>query len=181
MSIRRRAYVGVGSNVARAPSLACGLRSLGQQFGVLELSTVYESAPVDGVGEAYWNLVVAFDTALNYSQLRAQLKTIEDLCGRTRGADVDGAVVLDLDVLLLRAPPPDGDQFDLPLAALERASYVLAPLAELLPEWRHPACDVTLAQLWRAAAPGALHLQVVAPNELPPLAQPLRDDPVACP
>ncbi|MEQ8233597.1 MAG: 2-amino-4-hydroxy-6-hydroxymethyldihydropteridine diphosphokinase [Gammaproteobacteria bacterium] len=178
MAARARAYVGVGTNAARALNLGCGLRSLDQQFGALELSTVYESAAADGAGAAYWNLVVAFDTVLNYSQLRAQLKTLEDQCGRARGAAADGVVTLDLDLLLLVPGAPGETEFDLPLAALEAASYVLAPLAELAPDWRHPEAGITLAELWRTVAPGTPALGVVPANELPPLAIGARGDAV---
>ncbi|MEQ8661864.1 MAG: 2-amino-4-hydroxy-6-hydroxymethyldihydropteridine diphosphokinase [Gammaproteobacteria bacterium] len=176
MAARARAYVGVGSNSARALNLGCGLRSLAQQFGALELSTVYESAPAGGVGAAYWNLAVAFDTALNYSELRAQLKTLEDGCGRERGTQADGVVALDLDLLVLAPGDPATEVFDLPLDALLGASYVLAPLAELLPDWRHPAAGATLAELWHDCAPGTPLLSVVPPQELPPLAPDARGD-----
>lgn len=168
--MRSRAYVGVGTNTARALNLGCGLRSLGQQFGMLELSTVYESAPAAGIGAPYWNLVVAFDTVLNYSQLRAQLKTLEDHCGRQRGAAAEGVVTLDLDLLLLTPGEIGADEFDLPFDALREASYVLAPLAELLPGWCHPSGGVSLVELWRAVAPGTPTLSVVPPSDLPPLA-----------
>ncbi|MCP5201691.1 MAG: 2-amino-4-hydroxy-6-hydroxymethyldihydropteridine diphosphokinase [Gammaproteobacteria bacterium] len=155
-----RALVGVGSNLAPARNIAGGLEMLTDQFGALELSTTYLSAALDGLGDPYWNLVVAFSTGLNWSQLRARLKLIEDLNGRVRGAPAGDPVALDLDLLVLCGAGRE-DEFDLPLDGLAGAGHVLAPLAELAGDWVHPDAHCTVTELWARAAPFAPALDIV--------------------
>ncbi len=148
----RRAYVGVGSNIAPSASVAAGLAALQRQFGEIEQSTIYVCADRDGGERVFHNLVVAFNTRLNWSELRAQLKSIEDQCGRRRGDKSHATVTLDLDILILCGHAGASDKADLPLEALLAHSYVLAPLAELAPDWLHPQAGLPLAQLWQQVA-----------------------------
>ncbi len=155
----RDALVGVGSNQAQATNIAAGLAALSRQFGEVTASTTYEGPPAEGSGAPYWNLVVRFRTALNWSQLRAHLKGIEDLCGRRRGEAAGGVVTLDLDPLILGADGPS-PEYDLPPEALP--AYLALPLAELEPDWVHPGAGRNLAAL-AAVSAGAEALRPVAP------------------
>ena len=157
----RRAYVGVASNDVPLASIAAGLVALRRQFGALECSKTVESTALNGHGPGYLNLVVQFSTVLNWSQLRAQLKSIEHACGRRRGDAAATAVKLDLDLLILSGPTGSPDESDLPLAELCVASYVLAPLAELLPHWRHPENSIALAELRATTRSNAHQLKCV--------------------
>lgn len=141
--------------------IAAGRAALSRQFGTVEFSTMFQSAAADGAGADYFNLAAAFGTALNWSELCSQLKRIEDNCGRVRNGAGESQVTLDLDLLILLGVGGDDDAHDLDLAELRRASFVLAPLAELLPEWRHPQSAISLARLWADAAPAALPLSAV--------------------
>jgi 2-amino-4-hydroxy-6-hydroxymethyldihydropteridine diphosphokinase len=156
-----RALVGVGSNLAPARNIASGLEMLADQFGALEISATYVSAALDGLGDPYWNLAVGFSTGLNWSQLRARLKLIEDLNGRVRGAPPGDPVSLDLDLLVLRGVGDREDEYDLPLDGLAGAGHVLAPLVELGGDWVHPDAGCTVAELWARAAPFAPALEMV--------------------
>ena len=161
-SPRRRAYLGMGSNIDSLRNIASGRAALVRQFGPAEFSTLYESPPLNGVGDSYLNLVCALTTTLNWSELGAQLKRIEDKCGRVRGENAGTAVALDLDLLNLIGADPDDQNHALEIDELRHASFVLAPLAELLPDWRHPQTHLTLAELWGEVADSALPLKVVS-------------------
>lgn len=145
------AYVSVGSNVAPASNIDIGLQALARQFGQLDISTAFESDDVTGAGEKYWNLVVKFETRLNSSALRAQLKSIEDRCDRQRGDDIV-EITLDLDLLLMMSDDGDIHEHDIAIDKLRNEHFVLAPLAELLPDWWHPQGDIALGELWRDEA-----------------------------
>jgi len=143
----RNAYVGIGSNAEPATNIAAGLHLLAARFGALTQSTTYVSAPTEGFGASYWNLVVAFATTLDWAQLRAALKRIEHDCGRTHGETRGVPVTLDLDILILAGRSDESDEYDLPWPALCELPHVLVPLAELLPAWRHPGSGHDLAEL----------------------------------
>ena len=110
-----------------------GLRIVGR-------SRWYESAPVPMSDQPWYvNGVVEIDTDLDPASLLALLHEIEAAFGRTRSVRNE-ARPLDLDLLaygdrvLTEAPRPL-----IPHPRLHERAFVLLPLAELAPDWRHPA------------------------------------------
>ncbi len=158
----RLACVGVGSNhnpALRIPEALARLRAL---YGPLAESVIYESAPLHGApGPSYRNLVVSFQTVLAWAELKQALREIEDSCGRQRPMAPGGAVALDLDLLLLIGATGSVEH-DLPLERLRRESFVLKPLAELMPDWRHPETECSLTELWQRVAAEAVALVPVS-------------------
>lgn len=78
--------------------------------------------------------------------LLERLQQIESLAGRVAG-EKWGPRALDLDIIdysgvIRKRPPPV-----LPHAGIPQRPFVLAPIAEIAPRWRHPILDKTAAQL----------------------------------
>ena len=127
-------FIGAGSNADPERRLRRALSELERRFGALRCSSVYRGPAVGEPAADYLNLVVSLQSELAVDSLRAELRAIEALAGRTRA---DPAVCeLDLDLLLYgrrvdaerRLPRPD--LFSLP--------FVLGPLAEIAPDLVHP-------------------------------------------
>jgi 2-amino-4-hydroxy-6-hydroxymethyldihydropteridine diphosphokinase len=118
---------------------------------VLARSRWFESAPVP-ISDQPWfvNGVVAVETALTPEQLLAQLHDIERSFGRTR-REVNAARVIDLDLIsygdLVRASPAVPV---LPHPRLKDRAFVLLPLADIAPAWRHPATHERLSDMINA-------------------------------
>jgi len=115
---------------------------------VLRRSRWYETAPVPAADQPWYvNGVAAVETELGPEALLAVLHAIEAEFGRVR-AERNAPRVLDLDLVAYGAlvrPGPDAPILPHPRAA-ERA-FVLLPLAEVVPGWRHPACGETVEAL----------------------------------
>ena len=115
----------------------------------------YRSAPVP-VSDQPWfvNAVVELETALTPEALLQRLHGVEAQFGRVRHAR-DEARVLDLDLLayhdLVR---PSDRPPQLPHPRLAARAFVVLPLAELAPAWRHPESGETVAALCAALPPG---------------------------
>lgn len=141
-----RIYVSIGSNVDREANIRSAVRRLRERFGSLTLSRVYDSDPVGFVGAPFYNLVAGFDSRLPVERLREALTEIEREQGRRRDAERFGPRTLDLDLLLY------GDVVDparnMPRAEIVRHAFVLAPLAEIAAQERHPATGETFGELW---------------------------------
>ena len=99
----------------------------------------------------YVNVVAEVATPLSADELLAALHGIEDLFGRVRSVR-NAARLIDLDLLDFRgeiaSPQPGGATLPHPRMA-ERA-FVLRPLADLAPDWRHPVSGASIQSLLEA-------------------------------
>lgn len=127
------------------------------------------AASPPGSGPDFVNGAAQVETALAPETLLAALHEIEARLGRLRAARW-GARVCDLDLLAWgelvlpddathgawRALPPGEqatrapDRLILPHPRLQDRGFVLAPLAEVAPDWRHPALGLTPGEMLSA-------------------------------
>lgn len=143
-----RVFVGIGSNVERDASIRAGVADLRAHYGELQLSSVYESEAVGFEGDAFFNLVAAFDTTEPVETVVDVLSAIEDRNGRRRGNEKFSPRTLDLDLLLYGDEILQHARFHVPRDEILRYAFVLWPLAELAPELRHPEQGECYADLW---------------------------------
>jgi 2-amino-4-hydroxy-6-hydroxymethyldihydropteridine diphosphokinase len=145
------AYVGMGSNLGdRAGHLLCGVRGMTEAgLRVLRLSSIYETEPV-GVADdqpAYLNMVAELCAPHpTPEELLRRLLIIEDVAGRQRPRPL-APRTLDLDLLLYGNESRESQTLSLPHPRLHQRRFVLAPLAELVPNERHPTLKQTFAEL----------------------------------
>jgi 2-amino-4-hydroxy-6-hydroxymethyldihydropteridine diphosphokinase len=153
-------FVGLGANLPSPmlgpprPVLEAALAALpAQGITVAARSRWYESAPVP-VSDQPWyvNGVARVETDLAPAALLAVLHEIERQFGRVRRT-VNEARILDLDLLaydgLVEAGPPV-----LPHPRLHERAFVLLPLRDVAPDWRHPVTGATVEDLLRHMPPG---------------------------
>lgn len=143
---RSDAYISLGSNIDPAGNIRSALAMLSNEFGELRVSTVYRNPAVGFEGDDFYNLVVGIHTALPPEAVDRCLGLIETLHGRKRAAARFSPRTLDLDLLLYGDVV--NDSLRLPRKDITRYAFVLAPLAELAPDLRHPVEDKTLQTLW---------------------------------
>ncbi len=153
--------VGIGSNLAAPPFIsphetaAAALAQL-PTIGVrpLRQSRWYESEPVPASDQPWYvNAVAIVETALPPAALLAQLLSLEARFGRRRGAR-NAARTLDLDLLDYDGRECADARLVLPHPRLHERRFVLAPLAEIAPGWRHPRLGLSATELLARLAPG---------------------------
>lgn len=145
-----RVFIGVGSNIDREASVRAGVADLGKHYGELQLSSVYESDAVGFEGDAFFNLVAAFDTNESIEEVVATLSQIEEAHGRVRGSERFSSRTLDLDLLLYGDLVATGQGYHVPRDEIPRYAFVLWPLSELAPEMVHPVTGDTFSAMWTA-------------------------------
>jgi len=114
---------------------------------LVRVSSLAETSPFGRTDQPnFVNAVARIDTAMGPEALLEHLHSIESRAGRRRG-EKWGPRVLDLDLIdyhgLIRAHPPP----ILPHPGIAERAFVLAPLAEIAPEWRHPVLQQSAAEL----------------------------------
>jgi 2-amino-4-hydroxy-6-hydroxymethyldihydropteridine diphosphokinase len=141
-------YIGAGSNVDPRHHLRAGLVALADRYGLLKLSPVYRNSAVGFAGDDFLNLVIGFETDEPVGDVVRYLGDVEAANGRTRTEEKFSPRTLDLDLLLYGNLVGEFDGVELPRSEITRYAFVLKPLADLVPEARHPVEGATYADLW---------------------------------
>lgn len=142
----REVWVALGSNRDPERELRQARDWLTRKFGSVRMSDAYRTEAQGVEGPDFLNCAATFHTPLPAIELVRALKDIEDACGRERDRDFRGPKGLDIDLLLcgdeICSVPP------LPHPDILDKAYVLAPLADMAPDLRHPLSGQKMGELW---------------------------------
>ena len=155
-------FLGIGANLAgsRQPNAlatceAALLALPGMGIRIEARSPWYESEAVPKSDQPWYvNAVLRAGSDLTPGALLAALHAVEARFGRTRGA-TNSARSLDLDLLDHQGRvSAQGEWPTLPHPRMRLRAFVLLPLRDLHPAWRHPRDDVSLGVLIDALPDG---------------------------
>jgi 2-amino-4-hydroxy-6-hydroxymethyldihydropteridine diphosphokinase len=142
------AFLALGSNLGnRRRNLERAVRAIASFGKVVAVSSFYETPPEGFENQPdFLNAVLEIETRQQPRELLASAQALEKLLGRTptfrngpREIDVD---LLDVGGVILRRPG-----LVLPHPRLHRRRFVLQPLAQIAPRWRHPKLKATASEL----------------------------------
>lgn len=148
--MRTTCYLGLGSNLGDCPAhcrLALEALSVQPGISVHRVSALYETEPVNCGGSWFLNAVLQISTDLPPRDLLRVCLQIESRMGRVRTEGPPRSRTIDLDILfygnlVLREPG-----LEIPHPRLDYRRFVLEPLAEIAPQWRHPVRNQNMASL----------------------------------
>lgn len=115
------------------------------------MSSLYETEPLvdertNPGTELFLNGVVCVETEITPRSLLAICREIEQALGRDHDQR-HGPRTLDLDILFYGSRVIHERDLIVPHPRLHLRRFVLAPLVELNPEWRHPELEITMKGL----------------------------------
>ncbi len=132
-------FLSLGSNLGdRAANLEAAGRALTPWVQVTARSSVYETAPWGYADQpAFLNMVLGGLTHLPPRRLLRRLKSIETRLGR-QATFRYGPRQIDLDILAYDDLVLETPQLCIPHPRMAQRAFVLVPLCEIAPQWRHP-------------------------------------------
>ena len=158
-----RAVVALGANLGdREATLERAVALIGSEVGeVAARSAWFETAALihpDDPATSYppfLNGVLVARTALPPDEILRRLHAIEARLGRDRAKETARwrPRAIDLDLIALDDLVVDAPALRLPHPEMHRRRFVLAPMAEVWPDWRHPLLGATTADLLEQLPP----------------------------
>jgi 2-amino-4-hydroxy-6-hydroxymethyldihydropteridine diphosphokinase len=149
MPNEKSVYIGMGSNMGdRAATLARAITAMNAAgVHILRRSGLYATEPVEGPPQPWFlNCVAEAETTLLPVQLLHALQRIELEFGRRRTTPRVPRT-LDLDILLYGSSVIHTPDLEVPHPRLPFRRFVLVPMAELIPNFRHPVLQKSIAEL----------------------------------
>jgi 2-amino-4-hydroxy-6-hydroxymethyldihydropteridine diphosphokinase len=144
----RVAYLGLGSNVGnRRAHLTRAFAEISRLAPVVRASSFYSTEPVGFSGQRrFWNAVVAISWPGSPAALLTALQEVERHGGRVPTFR-NGPREIDVDILDLGGLVRTGQDPILPHPRMAGRRFVVAPLAEIAPGWKHPVTGLTARQM----------------------------------
>lgn len=156
-------FLGLGSNLGdRQENLRQAVRHL-QAAGIqlMRASSLYETAPRDLLDQPqFLNAVIQAQTILFPMQVLHGVREIERAMGRRRTTP-KGPRNIDIDILFYGRTVITTAQLEVPHPRIAQRRFVLEPLAEIAPDFRHPVTGKTAGEMLAMLEPqGVRRLQI---------------------
>lgn len=150
---RHTAYIAFGSNLGdREAYIKNAVKAINDIRGcqVKQISDLIETEPYGMTDQGdFLNGCLELETLLTPEELLKELNRIESEAGRERKVHW-GPRTLDLDILFYDKELIETENLIIPHVDLENRYFVLKPLAEIAPNFRHPILKKTVTQMLEA-------------------------------
>lgn len=142
---------GLGSNLDNPViQLQNAVDKLKQHFFVLKVSNIYISQSLlKDEQPDYYNIALLCESNTTPLEVLKIVKEIEYDMGR-RKTKVWGERVIDIDIIDYNNNIYEFDNLNIPHKQMDKRSFVLKPLMDILPEYIHPKTKKTLIEMYNS-------------------------------
>ena len=148
-----RYYLNIGTNMGdRKGNVALAVAEIAARFSAeVVQSAPFESEPWGYESEnSFINVGVALDSEKEPQEVLGELHGIEVAMGSACHRNADGTYadrIIDIDVIAIDDMEIDTAALTIPHPRMEQREFVLVPMEEIAPEWRHPKSGLTAAEM----------------------------------
>ncbi len=147
--MKKKLVLSLGSNLGnRYAYLKQAIIAINEAFDILSLvAQFYETPPWGDTNQSrFINTAVLVETTLSPIQCIAVLQKIEKALGRTKTSKW-GPRSIDIDILFYENEVLLQEGLVIPHPHLQNRAFVLAPICDLIPTYRHPLLKKTMTEL----------------------------------
>lgn len=146
------AFLNIGSNLgSRRLNLSRAVAELEKVFGYFELSHSVESKPLgyDSPND-FLNIGMMVRTEMEPAEILRRIKEVEKGICSDSHRNPDGSYadrIIDIDLIAVDQIVMQSDELTLPHPRMQERAFVLRPMEELAPGWRHPLSGKSPAEM----------------------------------
>ena len=145
-----KVFLGIGGNIGDKQLNFTKVAHLANDRlgNIIKKSSIYETPPWGFLSEDYfWNQVFLIETEINPENLLEEIREIEAEFGRKRESDRYSSREMDIDILYFDDIYVETEKLVIPHPKLHNRKFVLVPLVEIAPDFKHPLFRLTNLQL----------------------------------
>ncbi|MBN1987596.1 MAG: 2-amino-4-hydroxy-6-hydroxymethyldihydropteridine diphosphokinase [Prolixibacteraceae bacterium] len=145
-----KVFLGIGGNLGnKNENFGKVIRLIEDKLGkVVQASSIYETPPWGFHAEDnFWNQVLLVETEQSPQEILDNIHTIESNFGRERKAERYNSREMDIDILYYDDDFLESETLIIPHPHISKRLFVLVPLAEIAPAFKHPLFRLTSIQM----------------------------------
>lgn len=150
MHTYNKVVLALGSNLGnKKEHLQNAINHIHSHIGfVAQASTIYETPSWGFDSFPFYNMCILIHTNLSPEKLLVELKQTEKTLGRTaKTSDNYEARTVDIDIVYFNDLIFDSADLQIPHKELQNRKFVLAPLNDLIFDWKHPVLQKSTQEL----------------------------------
>jgi len=115
---------------------------------VIKVSNVYETPAWGFEGAAFYNCAIAIHTHKSAQKLLSEIVKVEKKLGRikTNSTQYESRCI-DIDIIAFNDEIIESDTLNIPHLHVQNRKFVLFPLLDIAPKWKHPKLNKTISEL----------------------------------
>ncbi len=145
-----KVFLGIGGNIGnKHDNFNKVYHIIKNELGkIIKSSPVYETPPWGfNAKENFWNQVLIIETNLSPEELLQKVTEIESRFGRVRDIGKYNSREMDIDILYYDDMFMETDNLIIPHPKIHQRKFVLVPLNEIAPDFKHPLFRLTSMQM----------------------------------
>jgi 2-amino-4-hydroxy-6-hydroxymethyldihydropteridine diphosphokinase len=145
-----KVFLGIGGNIGnKLHNFERVQELISKKLGrIVAKSSIYET-PAWGFHSEYlfWNQVICIETILEPLEMLWRIKEIEEIFGLKSSDERYTNRIMDIDILYVDQEYFERNKLIIPHPRIQERKFVLAPLVEIAPDFKHPLFRLTNLQM----------------------------------